>query len=79
MTQITLTDEEATSFLKWREHQATFDVLMSTGVFDIRNGSAELHFDRTGQLASIDTHVKVFRIVYPHVDKPRGPSSEAVQ
>lgn len=36
-------------------------ILMEAGVFDIKNGSAELHFDSMGRLASVDIHQKVFR------------------
>lgn len=36
-------------------------IMVEAGVFDIRNGSAELHFDSEGLLASIDLHQKAFR------------------
>lgn len=58
---ITLNEIEAASFLEWREHQATFEVLAASGVFDLKNGSAEIHFNSEGQVASIDAHVKMFR------------------
>ncbi len=61
MMTLTLTDTEAESFRRWREHQDVFEVLLAHGIFDIRNGSAELHFNSLGQLASLDAHVKLFR------------------
>ena len=36
-------------------------ILVEAGVFSIKNGSAELHFDSMGRLASIDVHQKAFR------------------
>lgn len=59
---LTLTAEEAASFRAWREHQGTFELLLAHQIFEIRNGSAELHFNAAGQIASIDAHVKVFRL-----------------
>lgn len=53
MVLLELTDQEAET---WR-------ILREAGVFDITNGSVELHFNAEGQLASIDTHLKVFRRV----------------
>lgn len=58
---VDLTETEAASFLKWRENQANFEILAASGVFDIRNGSAEVHFNAEGQIASIEAHVKMFR------------------
>jgi hypothetical protein len=61
MVNVTLSEQEAQSFLKWREHQANFEILLENGVFDVRNGSVELHFNVAGHVASIDAHIKVFR------------------
>tara|TARA_R110000868_G_scaffold35416_2_gene126991 strand:- start:1046 stop:1222 length:177 start_codon:yes stop_codon:yes gene_type:complete len=36
-------------------------ILMEAGVFHIKNGSAELHFDSLGRLSSVDIHQKAFR------------------
>ena len=60
-----LTKADAASFKKWREHQALFELLLKHSIFDIKNGSAELHFDPAGHLASIDAHVKVYRKTSP--------------
>lgn len=62
MVTVELSPIEAASFLKWREHQPVFETLLDSGILDIKNGSAEIHFNKLGQIASIDAHVKVFRI-----------------
>lgn len=61
MTTIELTDEEAESFKAWREHQDTFDALLSAGVFAIKNGSAHLTLNRDGVLVSIRTEIELWR------------------
>ncbi len=58
---IELTEAEALAFKLFREHQDRFMLLVENRVFDLRNGSAELHFDPQGEIASIDLHAKVFR------------------
>lgn len=62
-TIVELTDEEAASFLSWRKNQDTWDILEKSGVFQITNGRAELHFNYAGQLSSVDTHLMAFRRV----------------
>lgn len=37
------------------------EIMLIAGVFDVKNGSVELHFDSVGQLASVDAHQKMFR------------------
>jgi hypothetical protein len=61
MQTIMLTDTEAASFLEWQRNKALFDLLVETGVFSVKNGSVELHFDSLSRLKSIDAHVKLFR------------------
>ena len=60
-TKIELNPQEAESFLAWREHQDTFEKLLACGVFGVRNGHAEIHFDPDGNLASTTLHFKVFQ------------------
>lgn len=62
-TVIELNAQEAQSFLEWREHQTLFDKLRNLGVFGVRNGHAELHFDMDGNLSSASLHFKVFQKV----------------
>lgn len=47
-------------------------ILKEAGVFNMANGSAEIHFNPQGQIASIDTHQKTFRrvhVVVPTFDR----------
>lgn len=60
-TIVHMTGEEATSFLKFREYEKSFDLLVKSGIFGVQNGSAEIHFDAFGTIASIDLHFRVFR------------------
>lgn len=46
-------DAQAQKFLLFQEHYEPFTVMLDSGVFSIRNGSATLHFDSTGTLQTI--------------------------
>lgn len=70
---VELNEVDAASFVRWRQYQSTFELLVENRVFDIRNGYAQLNFDKLGNIGSIDLHMNVFRAVsYPQVgvDKP---------
>lgn len=70
MVKIELNEQEAQSFLAWREHQELFEKLNALGVFGVRNGSAEIHFDELGNLSSAKLHFSVFqRRVIPIIAK----------
>lgn len=56
-----MTEAEAESFLHFRQFEKEFDLLVKSGIFGVRNGSAEIHFDPHGSIASIDLHFRVFR------------------
>lgn len=60
-TVLELNAQEIQSFMAWREHQDTFEKLQELGVFGVRNGSVELHFDTEGNLSSALLHFKVFQ------------------
>jgi hypothetical protein len=49
-----IADEEATQFLLFQQHYEPFTILVDSGVFDIRNGSAILHFDNQGILQAVN-------------------------
>lgn len=68
---IELNAQETASFMAWREHQDTFEKLLQCGVFGVKNGSAELHFDSDGNLSSASLHFKVFqrKVALSRVDK----------
>ena len=61
MTTLTLTPEEATQFLEWRRHQENFELIVASGIMDIREGSAEIHFDGKGRIGAIKAHVNVYK------------------
>jgi hypothetical protein len=47
-------DEEASKFLLFQQYFNPFTVMLDSGVFTIRNGSAILHFDSQGELQAIN-------------------------
>lgn len=61
MVIIELTDKDAQAFLLFRKYQEKIALLVENRVFDLLNGSAEIHFNKDGEIASIDMHAKVFR------------------
>ena len=61
MTNITLTDQEARMFLVFQEHHQLFCTLHASGVFNIRNGVAQLNFDSSGQITDIDCSFKLYK------------------
>lgn len=58
MEEITIfiTPQEAMQFRNFQQYHAQFMLLVSKGVFDIKNGSAVLHFDNNGIIQKIDRH-----------------------
>lgn len=46
-------NEDAKKFLLFQEHYETFNLLIKSNVFDVKNGKVELHFDSIGKLQSI--------------------------
>jgi hypothetical protein len=61
MTKITLSDKDAALFLEFQEHYQTFSTLRDSGVFEIRNGIAQLNFDSNGTITDIDCNFKLFK------------------
>lgn len=47
-------DEDAEKFLLFQRYFEQFSLLVDNGVFNIRNGSAVLHFDKKGDLLAIN-------------------------
>jgi hypothetical protein len=47
-------DEEAKKFLLFQEYYQEFCLLIDSGVFKIRNGSAVIHFDKRGEIKAIN-------------------------
>ncbi len=47
-------DAEAQQFLLFQQYFEPFNVMLGAGVFNIRSGSATLHFDGDGTLKTIN-------------------------
>lgn len=47
-------DGDAEKFLLFQRYYDTFSLLVESGVFEIKNGSAALHFDKNGELLAIN-------------------------
>lgn len=58
--QIFLTTPEAMLFRSFQQFHATFALLAQKGVFDIKSGSATLHFDSQGNIQKIERHDNLF-------------------
>lgn len=54
LIKIELTTVEAIQFRDWQQFHSTFALLAKSGVFDIKNGSAVLHFDPDGNIKKIE-------------------------
>lgn len=61
MTQIELNDEDALAFRNFQEHRTAIDVMLAAGVFDMRRGSVEIHFDLEGKIGAIIGHPTMYK------------------
>lgn len=61
MQTLHLSDQEASDFLHWVKNRDKWLLLMDSGVMDIREGSAEIHFDAKGNIGAIKAHVNVYK------------------
>lgn len=52
-TKILLTTEEALLFREYMRHREKIGILIDRGVFDVRNGSVVLDFDKNSTLQTI--------------------------
>lgn len=57
---VELTPEQAALFVLFQGNYDKFGFIISSKIFDIRGGSAELHFSNEGELLLIKKH-EVFR------------------
>lgn len=58
---IELTEKDAVMFRAFREHQDNIQIMLSAGVFDMRRGSVEIHFDVEGKIGAIIGHPMLFK------------------
>lgn len=56
LSKVYLTNDEARQFVTFRKHFTMVNLMESLGVFNIKDGSVEIHFDRLGQIAKVDIH-----------------------
>jgi hypothetical protein len=57
---IFLTTPEAQMFKDFQQFHKTFQLLCEKGVFDIKAGSATIHFDNNGFIQKIERHDNLF-------------------
>lgn len=57
---IYLTTPEAIAFRSYQQFHETFALLVKSGVFDIKNGSATIHFDAQGIIQKIERKDSMF-------------------
>ena len=55
-----LTTPEALLFKDFQQFHQTFALLCEKGVFDIKSGSAVIHFDNLGKIQKIERHDNLF-------------------
>lgn len=62
MNEVTvfLTTPEAQMFKDFQEFHDTFALLVKRGVFDIKGGSAVIHFDHLGKIQKIERHDSLY-------------------
>ncbi len=57
-----LTTPEALLFKQYQEFHQTFQLLCEKGVFDIKQGTAIIHFDIHGAIAKIERHDSLYDV-----------------
>jgi hypothetical protein len=58
--QIFLTTPEAIMFRDFQQFHKTFALMCKSGVFDIKGGSATIHFDSEGEIKKIERNDSLF-------------------
>lgn len=61
MITLELSDADALAFRNFQEYRASIDVMMAAGVFDMRRGSVEIHFDLEGKIGAIIGHPTMYK------------------
>jgi hypothetical protein len=65
MTTVQMTRHDAALFLLFQQYYDDFGFMMESGVWDIRNGKATLHFDEGGRLKNIKRELWTYANSYP--------------
>ncbi len=58
LTTIQLTDDEAKAFIKFQKHYVMVNLLESLNVFEMKNGSVQIHFDHEGKIRWVEINRK---------------------
>ncbi len=58
---IELTEKDAELFKTFRQNQDAIEVMVAAGVFDMRRGSIEVHFDLEGKIGAIVGHPVMYK------------------
>ena len=58
---IYIPDDEAARFLLFQKHYDAFNLLFEHGVFDVKNGTIELNFNKNGVLSSINVRKTLYK------------------
>lgn len=61
MQMVELTDEEAKLFMLFRQHEATFRLLLDNHVFEAQTRQVIINFKPTGQVGTIDVKLQMYR------------------
>jgi hypothetical protein len=59
---VILTTPEAEMFKSFNQFHATFALMVTKGVFDVKNGSITMHFDNEGNIQRIERKDDLFNI-----------------
>jgi len=57
---IFLTAPDIELFKNFQQFHKTFELLCKSGTFDIKSGSATIHFDKEGSIQKIERHDSLF-------------------
>jgi len=56
LIKIDISEEDARLFLEFQRNYENFLTLIKSGVFNVKNGNATIHFDKDGTLKEITLH-----------------------
>lgn len=65
--KIELTNEDAIKYREFMKYYDIFNLMVKKGVFDVRNGSVALHFDKNGTLKIIQRADILFDAKYEYL------------
>lgn len=60
-TPVYLSDEEISLLKKFRQYQNDFEIILSSGFFDFKNGVASCHRDFNGKLRRVEIEKIAFK------------------